>query len=108
MWNMNEVVKIEYRGGYVYHILFDDGVEGEVDFSDYPLRGPIFAPLKDLDFFSQAKVEGGSIGWPNGADTAPETLYERTLASRGANAKGKHKPGVESPTRVADTIPQQL
>jgi hypothetical protein len=79
MWDMNEVTKVEYRGEYVYHILFDDGVEGEIDFSVYLSRGPIFEPLKDRTFFSKATVEGGAIAWPNGADVAPETLYEKLL-----------------------------
>ncbi len=79
MWDMNDMTKIEYRGGYVYHIRFDDGVEGEIDFSDYLSRGPIFEALKDKALFSKAKVEGGTIGWPNGADVAPETLYERIV-----------------------------
>lgn len=79
MWDMNEVTKVEYRGEYVYHILFDDGVEGEIDFSVYLSRGPIFEPLKDKTFFSRATVEGGAIAWPNGADVAPETLYEKLL-----------------------------
>jgi hypothetical protein len=79
MWDMNEVIKIEYRGEYAYHILFDDGIEGEIDFTDYLSRGPIFAALKDLTIFSKATIEGGTIGWPNGADVAPETLYEKIL-----------------------------
>ncbi len=77
MWDCNEVVSIEYRTGYVYHVVFDDGTEGDVDLCEYPDKGPIFAPLKDSSFFCQARIEGGTIAWPNGADIAPETLYEK-------------------------------
>ncbi len=76
MWNFNDVVSIEYRQGYVYRIVFDDGLEAEVDFSEYVGRGRVFVPLKELSFFRQARIEGGTISWPNGADIAPETLYE--------------------------------
>jgi hypothetical protein len=77
MWDMNDVIKVEYRGGYVYYIQFDDGIAGEVDFSEYLSLGPVFEALRDRVTFSKAKVAGGTIAWPNGADVAPETLYEK-------------------------------
>jgi len=79
MWDFQEVKHIEYRGHYIYHILFDDGVEGDVDFSKYLSTGPIFKALQDPGLFARAIVEGGTIMWPNGADIAPETLYEEVL-----------------------------
>jgi hypothetical protein len=78
MWNLNDVTSVAYRHGYVYHVTFDDGLEGDVDFSEYIGQGPIFEPLRDLSFFKTARVEAGTISWPNGADIAPETLYEET------------------------------
>ncbi len=76
MWDMNEVTSIEYKGKYVYHITFDDGLDADVDFERLLDRGPVFQPLRDIGFFQQAKIEGGTITWPNGVDVSPESLYE--------------------------------
>ena len=77
MWNMNDVISIEHRGGFVFRVVFDDGISGDVDFSEYIGRGPVFEPFEDMSFFKKATIEGGTISWPNGADVAPETLYEK-------------------------------
>jgi hypothetical protein len=74
---LNYVTSIAYKHDYIYHVAFNDGLEGDVDFAEYVGSGPVFEPLKDPEFFRQARIEGDTIAWPNGADIAPETLYER-------------------------------
>jgi hypothetical protein len=82
MWNFNKVVKIEYLQNYVFKIVFDDGNCGEVDFSEYIEKWDVFKPLRDLEFFKLAMIDGGTIAWKNGADIAPETLYEKVSNTR--------------------------
>jgi len=77
------VVSAEYRGEYKIRLAFSDGVEGIVDFADW-LSGPVFEPLKDVEYFARFFVEGGTVTWPNGADVAPETLHERAKADAAA------------------------
>ena len=57
---------------------FSDGTEGRIDLGA-ELHGPVFEPLRDPGFFAQLRVdpELDTIAWPNGADFAPEFLYER-------------------------------
>ena len=75
-----QVLEAKYRGAYRIHLVFNDRSTGTVDFRRW-LKGPVFQPLKDLDFFRRFFVEGGTVVWPNGADLAPEALY-RALARR--------------------------
>ena len=83
MSELPAVVKAEYQGDFRIRLLFNDGVQGTVDFSDW-LTGPVFEPLKDRAYFARFFVEGGTVTWPNGADIAPETLHERAKASAAA------------------------
>jgi hypothetical protein len=77
------VVQAEYRGDFRIRLVFSDGVEGTIDFSDW-LDGPVFEALKDPAYFERFFIEGGTVTWPNGADIAPETLHERAKASAAA------------------------
>ncbi len=77
------VTRAEYRGEYKIHLHFHDGVEKTVDFAQW-LEGPIFEPLKDTGYFQRFFLDGGTVSWPNGADIAPETLYEQVESSEAA------------------------
>jgi hypothetical protein len=80
---MPAVIEAKYRGDYRIHLVFNDGSEGTVDFAQW-LDGSVFEPLKDREVFRRFFVDGGTVGWPNGADIAPETLYEQARAGRPA------------------------
>ena len=72
----------KYLGDYKIQLRFNDGAEGVVDLSDC-LDGEVFKLLKDTEEFSAFKVDPDieTIVWPNGADMAPEFLYERMTLS---------------------------
>ena len=91
MWKLNDIKKIKYLGPYAYLIEFDDGVKGKVDLSFILVKGPIFKPLNNVKLFRSARIEGGTISWPNGADLAPETLYE-AIQGRSTTYSSKRVP----------------
>lgn len=72
------VAEARYVQGYTIHLRFTDGTEGDVDLRD-ELYGEIFEPLRDRTLFQQFSVhpEFHTLTWPNGADIAPEFLYEK-------------------------------
>jgi hypothetical protein len=45
------------------------------------LNQPVFQPLKDLNYFRSFKLNSWTIEWENGADFAPEFLYDRVKSS---------------------------
>lgn len=77
MTEIVDVVEVRVIGPARLWLSFADGAEGEIDFSRRSWQG-IFEPLQDPSYFSRVAVdpELGTIVWPNGADIAPETLYE--------------------------------
>ncbi len=75
------VVRAEHRGGFRVRLTFNDELDATVDFERW-LQGPVFEPLTEPQYFQRFFVEGGTVVWPNGADIAPETLYEAALAER--------------------------
>ncbi len=71
------VKEVKYVRDYVIWLRFNDGAGGEIDLKD-ELKGEVFGPLMDQHLFRKFHVdpEFGTIVWDNGADLAPEFLYE--------------------------------
>ena len=78
------VTEAKHRGGHRVWLRFNDGLEGEIDLSG-SLRGPVFQPLADVEYFAHFQVDD-TLTWPNGADYAPEFLYDRVLEALGSRA----------------------
>ena len=72
------VTHVLYLKDYQLRLEFNDGKVKDLDLKD-ELYGEIFKPLKDIGLFKKVYVnpDTGTIEWPNGADLAPEFLYER-------------------------------
>ena len=70
-----EVTNAEYISDYKITLIFNTGESKTVDLSD-KLNGKIFEPLKDIAFFKTFSIPFNTIEWKNGADFAPEYLYE--------------------------------
>ena len=77
------VVAAEYLGDHRVHLRFDDGLEGDIDLAD-SLDGVVFEPLRDPAYFAGFSIEGWTLTWPNGADFAPEFLYDRVRGRQAA------------------------
>lgn len=71
------VIRVRYLQPYELELEFSDEVVKRVDLCK-ELHGEMFEPLKDPEFFKRVLVneETNTIEWPNGADFAPEFLYE--------------------------------
>jgi len=53
---------------------FNDGTIMTVDLEN-ELRGIIFEPLKNKEFFKNFSIRYNTVEWENGADFAPEYLF---------------------------------
>jgi hypothetical protein len=75
------VREARHIANYRVYVSFSDGTSAEIDLAD-SLDGPIFEPLRDVEYFKSFSIIGHTLSWPNGADFAPEYLY--SLASTSA------------------------
>jgi hypothetical protein len=64
-----------YISDYQLKIKFNNDEIKKVDLKD-ELYGEIFEPLKDKEYFKNFFISHNTIEWENGADFAPEFLFE--------------------------------
>lgn len=70
------ITKAEYVQDYQIKLFFSEGTSGIIDLQN-ELKKPIFKPLQDINYFKTFKLGSWTIEWDNGADFAPEFLYNK-------------------------------
>jgi hypothetical protein len=69
---------------YRLAVTFHDGTTGVVDLSAVTSGSElgIYEPLKDPQYFAQARIELGTVTWTNRADLDPVWMYDRIRQSK--------------------------
>ncbi|TAN70899.1 MAG: DUF2442 domain-containing protein [Methylobacter sp.] len=74
-----DVIAVETLPDYRLLLTFENNEQKCFDMKPY-LNATVFQPLKNPGFFKLARIDYGTVTWPNEIDIAPETLYELSLA----------------------------
>lgn len=76
-------------GPHSLRLTFSDGTTKQVNVHPL-LDGAIFEPLQDPAYFASGTLDSicGTVVWPNGADFAPEALYELGTETMSGSADG--------------------
>jgi Protein of unknown function (DUF2442) len=78
------VVSVQAHAGQRLRVAFADGTTGEVELGAFlgsaSVVGSVFEALRDPATFAAAEVVMGAVTWPNGADLAPDAMYDAIRA----------------------------
>ncbi len=73
----DDVAEVRALDNFRLHVRFHDGTAGEVDLSArvHSPQAGVFALLADAGRFARARVEYGTVTWPDEIDLAPDAMY---------------------------------
>jgi len=75
---MIKIVEAKYMTEYKVELIFSTHEKGIVDFSYLISKETeLTKPLKDDAFFKNFFIELGAIGWQNGLELSPKSLYQK-------------------------------
>lgn len=72
---MHKIKKSLHVEDYKVILEFEDG-KLKIVYLKSEIWGPVFEPLKDIEYFKQVEVKDGTLVWPNEADFCPDLLYK--------------------------------
>lgn len=91
---MLKIIDVDYVKDYELLLTFSDGTRKFCDLKPY-LTGEVFGELLDRDKFIQYGLTGYTIEWANGADLAPEFLYDIGRAAQFSQTDTKRKAKIQ-------------
>ena len=79
------IVSVRADDDFRLHVVFADGTAGDVQLREF-IHGPavvgtLFEPLREPSYFRQVRLDLAAVTWPNGADLAPDAMYDAIRAS---------------------------
>ncbi len=83
-----KIVELTVMPEFRLRLVFADGLEGVVDFSEFvasDLAGTVFEPLREESFFRQAYLDPtwGAVSWPGDLDMAPDAMHTDIAKAQG-------------------------
>jgi len=101
---IKKLTEVRVLDKYRVWLRFDDGIEGEVDFSAKPRTG-VYVPWEDYDYFRRAQVgPSGELVWDDQVDFSPTSIHHpiscdlQRVFSTDLDSPSGHNPGQPSPT----------
>jgi hypothetical protein len=79
------IVSVRPDDEFRLHVVFADGTAGDVQLRDFvesrSVAGTLFEALREPAYFRQVRLDLGAVTWPNGADLAPDAMYDAIRAN---------------------------
>ena len=78
------ITSVLLEGDYTVSIEFNDGQNGIINLKSELEKDhrPIIQELLDLEIFKTVKIKYDTLCWDNGADFAPEYLYDQMIMQK--------------------------
>jgi hypothetical protein len=78
---MYRPIEVQSLPGYRLHLRYENGIEGDVDLSDFAGRG-VFALWNERGAFEKVSIgSGGEIRWSDEVDLCPDALYMKVTGT---------------------------
>lgn len=68
------VINVIPKDNFQLFLEFNNGEKKLYDMNKH-LDFGVFQELKNINYFKKAKVQFGTVSWPNNQDICPDTLY---------------------------------